>query len=303
MDGDMDLYALLGVLPGADPVVIAAAYRALVSKYHPDRWTGDAAQAHVRMTELNRAYEILRDPERRANYDAARAKRGASSASFEEQEREESTFADAARELEERWGIAVSVMPELARFRQRLDKTSHQLAFAFITLLLETRRYPQGREIADQIERQFLERYFGTNETIIQYARTLIGLGARPAVKRLNQLVDVMGSDIDPRLIMAKVDTEFNLPELRKTAMRAAEEAAMSERQLQRIKQLRSTLLEQRYFDDAIQLARELGYTVQEFDGGIFSPSKIKVAKVDEMAQRVFPNPSEFVRWAVSALL
>lgn len=69
-----DYYAALQVLPTAEPVVIEAAYRSLARQYHPDM--NDAPDAGARMQALNDAYAILRDPKRRAEYDAGRAKRG-----------------------------------------------------------------------------------------------------------------------------------------------------------------------------------------------------------------------------------
>ena len=64
-----DLYRVLQVDPAAEADVIAAAYRVLARKLHPDR----AAREAERMIELNRAYAILRDPSSRARYDRDRA--------------------------------------------------------------------------------------------------------------------------------------------------------------------------------------------------------------------------------------
>lgn len=68
-----DLYAVLGVRPGAPDEVIGAARKALLFKYHPDRFRGDPGEAAKRSTEINAAFEILGDPERRARYDDERA--------------------------------------------------------------------------------------------------------------------------------------------------------------------------------------------------------------------------------------
>jgi curved DNA-binding protein len=72
---DDDLYEILGVLPSAEDIVITAAYRVLAQRYHPDRWAGPPAEAHERMAAINRAYETLKDPARRAAYDGQRSKK------------------------------------------------------------------------------------------------------------------------------------------------------------------------------------------------------------------------------------
>ena len=72
MDRPFSLYDVLDVSPGARPAAIDAAYRALMKKYHPDR-TG--AGAGGRAAEINAAFSILRDPERRADYDRREAAR------------------------------------------------------------------------------------------------------------------------------------------------------------------------------------------------------------------------------------
>jgi curved DNA-binding protein CbpA len=65
-----DLYKVLNVDPGADADVIRAAYRALARRFHPDVSADPAASS--RMAELNAAFELLSDPERRAVYDKSR---------------------------------------------------------------------------------------------------------------------------------------------------------------------------------------------------------------------------------------
>jgi curved DNA-binding protein CbpA len=66
-----DPYATLQVDRRAEPEVIAAAYRSLARKYHPDK---NASQASTkRMQEINAAYEILSDPAKRRAYDRAHA--------------------------------------------------------------------------------------------------------------------------------------------------------------------------------------------------------------------------------------
>ena len=61
------LYEVLQVRPDADPEVIAAAFKALARRYHPD--VNNDGDANRVMGEINHAYEVLSDPVTRAEYD------------------------------------------------------------------------------------------------------------------------------------------------------------------------------------------------------------------------------------------
>jgi len=63
-----DFYEVLGLRAGAAATEIKAAYRRLARKYHPDVNSGDHA-AEERFKEVNEAYEVLSDPDRRERYD------------------------------------------------------------------------------------------------------------------------------------------------------------------------------------------------------------------------------------------
>jgi curved DNA-binding protein CbpA len=62
------LYEVLNVSRDAEIVVIEAAYRALMKKYHPDQASG-RSEGNMSAAEINQAFAILRDPKRRAGYD------------------------------------------------------------------------------------------------------------------------------------------------------------------------------------------------------------------------------------------
>jgi uncharacterized RDD family membrane protein YckC len=64
-----DYYAVLGVDIKAPPEVIKAAYYALARKYHPDTTPGTTLLG-TQFQKVTRAYDVLSDPQRRADYDA-----------------------------------------------------------------------------------------------------------------------------------------------------------------------------------------------------------------------------------------
>ena len=63
-----DYYEILGVEKTADEATIKKAYRALAKKYHPDMNPGDK-EAEVKFKEVNEAYDVLSDADKRAKYD------------------------------------------------------------------------------------------------------------------------------------------------------------------------------------------------------------------------------------------
>ena len=63
-----DYYRILGVDRKADDKTIKSAYRRLARKHHPDVAKGK--ESGDRFKEINEAYEVLSDPEKRRRYDS-----------------------------------------------------------------------------------------------------------------------------------------------------------------------------------------------------------------------------------------
>lgn len=64
-----DYYKILQVAPDASTEVIQMAYKALAKKYHPDLNPGQEEAAQEKMKDVNEAYEILSDKDKRWQYD------------------------------------------------------------------------------------------------------------------------------------------------------------------------------------------------------------------------------------------
>ncbi len=68
MATEIDYYELLEVERGADDAALKSAYRRLAMKWHPDKNPGDAG-AEQKFKAINEAYDVLKDPQKRAAYD------------------------------------------------------------------------------------------------------------------------------------------------------------------------------------------------------------------------------------------
>jgi len=288
-----DLYEILGVLPSAEAVVITAAYRALAQRYHPDRWTGDPTEAHARMAAINRAYETLKESGRRAEYDAKRSKTVHGAFSQTREGDHETAFTQAMSELESRWELAASVFPDLIELRARLGILSTRLAFSFVAGLLETKGFNGRRALADQMEDQFLERYFGTDARIKELAGELIRLGARDAAKTLNQLVDVLGSGVPADNLIARVHRQHG------DAIEAAHQRRQRQVEVSRAVE-RFRLSPDAYYLKA--LCSRAGYIVREQGQGLFKSLTYEVVSPQQQKLK-FSDEKDFIAWGTNVFL
>ena len=64
-----DYYRILGVNREASAQDIKKAFRQLALRYHPDRNPGDVKEAEEKFKEINEAYEVLGDDQKKRQYD------------------------------------------------------------------------------------------------------------------------------------------------------------------------------------------------------------------------------------------
>jgi curved DNA-binding protein CbpA len=198
-----DHYRILGVIQDAEDIVIKAAYRALAQRYHPDKCIDSPAEATIRMSIINEAFVVLSDPKKRKQYDQNRA-----SNEYNEPEEDSSnvgTEDDLGNSLDDNWSEAVKYFTDLEDIINDLSKISKPLAQTYKLYLLENREFTKRKIIADQLERKFLEKYFGTNEEIIGFSRFLIRWRVKSAAKELNRAINLLGNNIHPKLIINRI--------------------------------------------------------------------------------------------------
>jgi curved DNA-binding protein CbpA len=298
---ERDFYTILGVLPDAEPVVITAAYRALTSLYHPDKWTGNTEDSHKRMAEINVAYGVLGDAKKRKEYEQLRQKVPVGIDTSYQQT--DAAFDSALAGVEDRWAIAVSVYPDLVDIRKMLAKTAHRLAFAFVVVMLENKNFASGYSIAFAMEKAFLQRHFGSNDQVLRFAKELITLGQKDAVLALNRLIDVLGSNAEVSKIIFKVEQDFKIKEVRSRESQF-HDASVKESKLKKdIEEFRNFVLSTRSPSAAQKLAVLMGYEIAETKNGLFKFSTFEVRRIGSMELvNSFKSPHELTAWVVNCL-
>jgi len=208
MDINKDYYQTLGITPSAELAVIKAVYKALANKYHPDKHTGNKAQADAKMREINEAYEVLSDSAKRASYDASRNK--ADEAEFEETDESVKQAEDTlAQIIQSDWTTAEKYHASLRKCVQELEAISRTLVLPFKIYVLEEKQFAKADEIVSAMIKDYLEGYFGKDIRVLKFAKQLLVDGDIAAARELNKVVRVLGSTIDPLSVIDRISAEY----------------------------------------------------------------------------------------------
>ena len=170
----IDHYAVLGLGPSAEQIVVKAAYRALAMEYHPDR-VGDDEATHKRMAEVNAAYEVLGDPDARSAYDEE----------YEEAQRRGKP-PSMPPELPSDWDIAAEYYPEIQVASDELEIISPVLASAFRVEILRKRAFSVAdRVLPKKMLLDFFKREYSDAKGIWDVLVALRLIGKDAAIERL----------------------------------------------------------------------------------------------------------------------
>ena len=202
-----DYYRILGVLDDAEDIIIKAAYRALAQRYHPDKWSGDQAEATKRMTDINEAYSELSDASKRKKYDEEFFK--FKSRNEESEEPSETFDEQELDEIDEAWMLASEFYPSIKAHFDELRKINSVLANTFKMGLVESKNFDQSSSIKKQYEQEYLKRYYGDNEFVRGFAKFLLTNNQKKAAVRVNTIVRLMGGSATYTQIFDKILVEF----------------------------------------------------------------------------------------------
>jgi curved DNA-binding protein CbpA len=206
-----DYYRILGVLDDAEDIIIRAAYKALAQRYHPDKWKGNSDESHRRMIDINEAYSVLSDNEKRRKYDEEYFKNRARDESSEEEDADEYNFIS---EEIEAWAMALDFFPLIKSEYEELAKISLILANTFRAILVEKQAFKNSDQLKRSLENDYLRRYYGENKRIQQFAKDLLENGHKKAAIKVNKIVRLLGQSLEYEQIYKKIVQDF--PEVRK---------------------------------------------------------------------------------------
>ena len=190
-----DYYQILGVSRNASEKEIKQAYRRLARKHHPDLNPNDKS-AEARFKEINVAYEVLSNPEKRKKYDQ-----------FGEQWEYADQFAKAGGQERVRWdfgkGGATFEYGDLSEFGDIFSSL-----FGDSGIASRMRRGPQrGQDIESPIEVSLEEAYHGSTRIIqFQTAEPCTACGGTGKVgNRVCTICNGTGGKVIPKRLEVKI--------------------------------------------------------------------------------------------------
>jgi curved DNA-binding protein CbpA len=210
MNTSKDYYAILGVLPSIEQTAIKAVYMALIKKYHPDVYSGDKSEAERITKDLNEAYSILGDVDKRKKYDEARHSEIKHENDYQPSDIDDDNYID--EDLESQWKILCEYFTEIEKLYFDLKKISNRLSFVFKVILVSQKLGSQATDLATLLKEDFLRRYFSENKIIQQFALRMIRENRKDVLLELNRIIQAFGTPTDRNAsdVIAKISMKFN---------------------------------------------------------------------------------------------
>ena len=209
-----NLYSVLGVDESAEIEVINAAHKALAKKYHPDTFQGDKKFAEEKLKNINSAFDVLSDPQKRKQYDEE-LYRDDSKPDFDGDDEGFSGEDFGEDVLIEDWSVVVEVYPDAEFVRKSLFSLSPKLSFTFQIVILSSKSAAQSIKIGEVLKTEFLTKYFGKSTKLHLFVERLLLNGKRDIAAEINKKIVILGSDASDKVIEdVKVRHKENLREI-----------------------------------------------------------------------------------------
>lgn len=210
-------YQILGVSSDAESFVIRAAYKALLQKYHPDKYEGDKKYSTERIYQINEAFSVLSDMEKRRNYDAI----------LKSQQSHTNYNYSRKSKIDMAWAIILKYHPSIDVHFKRLQKFSDELANDFKLQLTESKDFDAAKSRAEQLEQRFLQERFGKDPRVLKFAQELFLDGQKAAAKELNETLIALGEAIPFDEVYIDIQKKYR-PEMYASQKKATEERKAS---------------------------------------------------------------------------
>ena len=191
-----------------EDIVIRAAYKALSQRYHPDKFKGSAVEADAKMKEINIAYGILSDKDKRKAYDEE-LKASGKDKEFSEEQSQPDFEEHYSGEIDD-WKYVLEYHPEIEKYFNDLKKINEGIAFAFRETLLESKNFKNSEQVFSAIREKFIARYFGDNVIVRHIVDYCLENERRDILKEVNKAVRIFGSDVDVVKLKKKIKEEYN---------------------------------------------------------------------------------------------
>ncbi|MDP2562759.1 hypothetical protein [Psychrobium sp. 1_MG-2023] len=202
-----DYYGLLGLIPRLDGAVLQRAYD--LAKQVCE---ADTMKSFPRAESLDEAYAILSQKEPKKEYDNKLAANLQAVCKYKITSEIDIEYLDKlSASLDDEWLVATKYKPVLLSLEQSLAKFSPRLAYTFRVQTLVNQSFESPEQVAKELNKLFLCSYFGTNTTVIKFAKQLLLEKQEEASLELNKVIMVMGDKLQPQVIIDQLVKDYGL--------------------------------------------------------------------------------------------